>query len=344
MQVLIIVVVVLLESFYMGNVQAASPDQCYWVHTGNNDHQTTIVRTPATIKLRMVEVGRSMGVYKNNMVEIAWQPLLSGVACPYPGVAQMNISYAVMPSSVMKPDPGYRDVYKTGVQGIGVRISNSSMSGIERVMPLTHTYQNRSSFFLPVISPFDYEFIRTDTVVGTGRMTLNYQVAFKVNEWHALTISSQVSPINVVLQSFFTGCTGIQKEIKVPMGDVRAGQVMLGNTRAEAFDMDVRCVGLPAGSKLPVKAYFEGDSPGTGRLNLLKGGAKGVEISLLGGSGTGTALPFSKAQAINMTWLKTDPEGEVYTLPIKARFVQKPNTSVVPGKADAVLNYILEYD
>ncbi len=72
MQVLIIVVVVLLESFYMGNVQAASPDQCYWVHTGNNDHQTTIVRTPATIKLRMVEVGRSMGVYKNNMVEIAW--------------------------------------------------------------------------------------------------------------------------------------------------------------------------------------------------------------------------------------------------------------------------------
>ena len=95
---------------------------------------------------------------------------------------------------------------------------------------------------------------------------------------------------------------------------------------------------------MPIKAYFEGDSPSAGRLNLLNGGAEGVGILLLGGTGISSVLPFSKNQAISMTWNRTDAQGELYNLSIKARYVQKPGVKVEPGKADAVLNYIIEYD
>ena len=344
MKVLFILIVLVFESFYFCTAKAANPDKCYWINSGNDDHQITTVRIPSSVNLKMVDVGHNMGWAKGYGVEVNKQPLYSGIRCPYPDAAKLHLSYTIMPSSGMKPVPGRPNTYQTGVQGIGVKISTSALWGVFRHFPIEYTGQNLVSGITPVLSLYDYEFIRTGAVVGTGRMNLNFQIAFKVNDWHALTINSELKSTEVVIQSFFTGCSGVEKEIKVPMSDVRAGEVMLGNTRVEAFNMEVRCVGLPAGSKLPVKAYFEGDSPGAGRLNLLNSGAKGVEISLLGGAGTGTALPFSQNQAISMTWLKTDAQGEIYTLPIKARYVQKPGVKVEPGKADAVLNYIIEYN
>ena len=344
MKVIFLLIVVVFESFYFCTAKAANPDRCYWVNSGNDDHQITTVRVPDSVNLKMVGVGSTMGYVSRYLVETATQPLYSGVKCPYPDVTKLIITYTIMPSSGMKLVPGHHNVYQTGVQGIGVRINTAALGGVVRYMPITHTTQNKAIEVTPILTPFNYEFIRVDTVVGTGRMNLNFQVAFKVNDWHALTINSQSRSTEVVMESFFTGCSGVKKEIKVPMGDVLAGEIMLDKARVETFNMDVRCVGLPAGSKLPIKAYFEGDSPGTGRLNLLSGGAKGVEISLLGGTGTSTALPFSKSKAISMTWFRTDAQGELYNLSIKARYVKKPGVKIEPGKADAVLNYIIEYD
>ena len=319
----------------VSTVQASNPDKCYWVGIGGVHLETTLP-VPPVIELKLAGIGKVMASSRQSA---APSQLISGsIKCPNPPITRITQAYDLKFDGPLQLEDGYSDVYKTGVKGVGLRLTSS-----QQAIPRELTSNNGNVTSIIFDSIITYEFVRTHFIVGTGRINLNFKITLRVNGWLAGTLNAN----NITVlenKGYFDGCAGVRKDIKVPMGKVWAGEIRANSAPTKSFTLDVRCTGLPAGSKLPVKTYFEGDSPGTGRLNILEGGASGVEISLLAGQGTGIKLPFSRGQAIDMTWQRSDAEGEIYTLPINARYVQKDSLKVEPGKADAVLNYIIEYN
>ncbi|MCP1482003.1 type 1 fimbria pilin [Pseudomonas chlororaphis] len=139
--------------------------------------------------------------------------------------------------------------------------------------------------------------------------------------------------VNIKTQSYFSDCTGVEK-LNITMGRILIEK--LEKDEEPSFNLDELCSGMAAGTKVPVKVYFEGSSDGPGRLNLEPGGATGVEISLL--NDRGVKLPFSQGNALSMTWIRSEPKGEIYRLPVVANYVKKSSQKIVPRKANATLN------
>ncbi|KPD28912.1 hypothetical protein AOA77_11900 [Pseudomonas paraeruginosa] len=57
----------------------------------------------------------------------------------------------------------------------------------------------------------------------------------------------------------------------------------------------------------------------------------------------GVALPFAKERAVSLAWRNSAPDAEIYGFSGKAKYVATGG-EVIPGKADAVLTYVLEYN
>lgn len=337
---------ILVVFFSVGFCTARAEDPiCFWMKDRQNipsgiEHIDYKVGLISSLYLKMVNVGEVMGSATSN-IGVVGEASSPYFKCRHPQVITILRKYELPQSSALQLENGYRDVYKTALKGVGVRLKMTQGVSILSV-PGVFSSANYPAIVGQAASSLTYEFVRTAQGVESGALNLDFVISGKINDWHALSITGN-NTTQLVAQSYFSGCVGTQKDIKVPMGKIWSGDLP-SNTRTETFSLDVRCSGLRAGTKLPVKAYFEGDSSGPGRLELRSGGATGVEILLRGGPGAGVALPFYKSQAIEMTWQGTDTEGELYTLPITARYAKKANTKVVPGRADAVLNYIIEYN
>ena len=344
MKIMYVLLVAAVASFGFCTARADNKNGCFWMHyvgqqgsTGDTQRREYTMLVPGLIKLNMVPVGQVMATTTLKTPSVGGHV----TQCPPKLVPRLNIYYDLAPGHTFELESGYADVYATGLLGIGVRLRSTYYSK-DFVIPGGFGFGNGIGLANVPMYELTYEFVRTQHRVVTGEFSMAFTVRYKVDDWYAVYYHGS-GVVNTETDSYFAGCAGLIKDIKVPMGSVWTGELS-GHAKTTAFDLGVRCIGLPRGSKLPVKAYFEGDSPGDGRLNLLGGGAMGAEIELRTGQGAGTALPFSVGQAVNMSWLRSDAEGELYTLPIKARYVQKPNTKVEPGKADAVLNYIIEYN
>lgn len=341
MKIVFLWMVMVLSTFGFCAAQADVSSTCYWTINSvslGNERREFSVTVPDLIKLKLVAVGEVMGVSAPQQVQspVRW----ADVKCPPDRYPQLEHFYSMAPGSAAQLESGYKDVYKTGITGVGVRFRSNYYS-TEYTVPGVFRISNGVAMVNAPMYKLTYEFVRTALDVRAGAVNLNFIFRYQLNDWHAANISGN-GTVHLETDSYFAGCAGVRKDIQVPMRDVWVGELQ-NNPRTEAFNLDVRCIGLPAGSKLPVKAYFEGDSPGAGRLNLSDGGATGVEILLRVGL-AGIPLPFSQGQAIHMTWQRSDVEGEVYTLPITARYAKKTGSQVVPGRADAVLNYIIEYN
>lgn len=224
-------------------------------------------------------------------------------------------------------------VYKTGVDGVGIRFVLSN--GI--VLPVSFVSNNSAPSWL-IARSLRADFIRTSREVASGEVKMNLTSEQIFSGWNARQLRIKVDA-KVQSQAYFSGCTGVEK-LNVALG--RVSLAGADTARQKPFNLDVLCSGAAAGSKIPVKVYFEGDSDGPGRLNLEPGGAQGVEISLL--NDRSVKLPFSQGSALDMTWTRSEPKGEVYRLPVIAEYAKKASQKVVPGRANATLNYILEYN
>ncbi len=77
-------------------------------------------------------------------------------------------------------------------------------------------------------------------------------------------------------------------------------------------------------------------------LNLTPGGAEGIGVALT--TPTGVKLPFSKWAGLAMQWVKSEEDGERYTFEFQAKYTRKGSAKIKPGRADAVLNYVLDYN
>ncbi|WP_025128988.1 fimbrial protein [Pseudomonas sp. PH1b] len=346
MRIIILLLAIVFLTMAFDTARADNPNNCYWWNGNSSGDDTErrefSVDASSTMKFQMVAVGKVMAT------SAVYQMSGEHYKCPVPPVITVKSTYAIAPDSGAELESGYRDVYKTGVVGIGIRFKVSGSGLNDASIPASYSYANHINSVNSVVTSLRYEFVRTAQGVGSGDLRLNFKIRFMVDQWYAANIN-----INGITQvetgGYFAGCAGVKKNISVPMGKVWAGDMQAEATPSKSFDLDVLCTGLPAASKLPVKVYFEGNSSTDGRLSLnalgAPGVARGVEVSLLGGSGD-TPLPFHKSyKALSMQWTATSPQGELYNLPIKARYVKIGwNSQVKPGKADATLNYILEYN
>lgn len=224
-------------------------------------------------------------------------------------------------------------VYKTGVDGVGIRFVHSNGA----ILPSSYVGSNTASQW-STPRTLRADFIRTSREVASGDVKMNVTSEQIFSGWNARQLRIKVDA-KVQSQAYFSGCTGVEK-LNVALG--RVSLAGADTARQKPFNLDVLCSGAAAGSRIPVKVYFEGDSDGPGRLNLEAGGAQGVEISLL--NDRGVKLPFSQGSALGMTWMRSEPKGEVYRLPVIAEYAKKASQKVVPGRANATLNYILEYN
>ncbi|BBN53712.1 hypothetical protein TRE132_18370 [Pseudomonas chlororaphis subsp. aurantiaca] len=161
---------------------------------------------------------------------------------------------------------------------------------------------------------------------------------------HTLTVNSD-SIVELVNDAMFAGCESVGGAVNVAMGKQTVDNIKKGSVKEVPFNFDVRCTGLPPTTKVPVKVYFEGDSPADGLLKLTgqdkPGVASGVGISLV--NDKGTKLPFDIARSIPLNWNRSTEDGEVYRFLGSAKYV--PTTGqITPGKADATMNFVLDYN
>ncbi|MDD1141014.1 fimbrial protein [Pseudomonas sp. TNT2022 ID233] len=304
---------------------ADNPNKCSSSRWGY-ETATHTINLPGTIVLRKANIGSTM--YSNTKdLTIS----LVSMSCPYNTVKQLYISREVKGAELVD---GYSNVYKTGLAGVGIMIvgSNPSMK-----VPSKYELTNGVGVGPYMIQLMSYVLIRTSRDVAQGEVLIDLNVNEIVNDWIGST-THVTGLVKITSESYFNGCRGVEK-INISMGRILIADI--GSTQRE-FNLDVLCSGMSAGTKVPVKVYFDGSSDGAGRLNLEPGGAKGVEISLL--NDRGAKLPFSKASAEAMTWTRSEPGGEIYRLPVIAKYAKKSSQKVEAGKANATLNYILEYN
>jgi type 1 fimbria pilin len=312
--------------------QAANPGGCRWGPNSNGvgDQKRYFTMTaPSQLDLQSVAIG---GVMASPRKTIIHSEMLQ-IKCPYPAVQAYRGEYYVSGAELAD---GFTDVYKTGIPGVGVRFM-SSISGTVGSLPRIDTYMNSDNTYINVISDMQLEFIRTARDVAQGMASMNFTIEQDINGWSAAQIKVGGST-NLETRSYFSGCAGVEK-LTIPLGKVSIGEI---GKQQKQFNLDVLCSGLPAGTKIPVRVYFEGSSDGPGRLNLDAGGAKGVEIALK--DGKGAPLPFSKGSALAMDWINSQPGGELYRLSVSAGYAHKNVQTVEAGKANGTLNYIIDYD
>lgn len=320
----------IIAALAFNTAQAANPNGCYW-YTGGSGSQKryfTMV-APSNIELKSAPVGSVMTTAPKAIIHTEiWQ-----IKCPYPNTPSYHGEHYVAGGELAD---GFTDVYKTGIAGVGVRFK-SVAGNTSGTLPLKQDYLNSAHTYINVIKSIELEFIRTSRDVGQGAAAMNFRIEQDINGWNAAQILVNGST-KVETRSYFSGCAGVQK-LNIPMGRVAIGEI---GKQQKSFNLDVLCTGMPAGTKIPVRVYFEGNAQGPGRLNLDPGGAKGVEIAL--SNGKGSLLPFSKGGALSMDWISSQPGGELYRLPVTAAYARKGSQKVEVGSANATLNYIIEYD
>ena len=304
----------------------AAIGSCSWRGAGSQNKISYNVIAPAEVSLLGgVPIGGRLGI--SGSIRVWTNTTL--IVCALP-----TVPYAL---SVSRGElaQGFTDVYKTGIPGVGVRFLNRNQPNSGAAIPFT--VESPTNNGLTVIGSLSIEYIRIGRDVAQGTALMDYTIQFAIDGWNAVDINIGGSTI-LRTQEYFSGCSGIDK-LNIPMGRVSVGDF---GTRQQSFNLDVLCSGGRPGRRVPVRVYFEGSSDGPGRLNLEPGGAQGVEISLV--NNRGVRLPFAQGSAMNMTWTRSEPNGELYRLPVVAEYARKASERVRGGAANATLNYILEYN
>ncbi|MBV6221830.1 fimbrial protein [Pseudomonas aeruginosa] len=241
---------------------------------------------------------------------------------------------------------GIPNVYKTSVEGIGVRIGfdtpGSANWGGVKYPPFELPKASLSGFPRYLI----LDFIRTGYAVGKGPISFSFSSDFWGTDL-APTVSTVGTSLttNLTNNVYFSACEAQVKSLTVPMGKVAAYNVRTGVTQAQNFDLSVYCKGWRPAQPAPVKIYFEGSTTTDGLLKFTGAGqsqvASGAAIELT--DSNGARLPFTASKALNLDWQYSQPDAEVYHFSGKARYVPSGG-EVRPGKADAVVSYVLVYN
>ncbi|MBJ9963851.1 type 1 fimbrial protein [Burkholderia seminalis] len=318
----------------------------YCLNNGDWAGRTFNVTFPATMNVAAAPVG---GVLAR--AEVTYTNAATGwsTAC---WDSQAKLSITVPDGQLV---PGYKGVYKTSVEGIGVRFVFVAVGNENGDIP-PMTYPSGSTITgggAPVVHPphmVRVELVRTAKNVGPGgTVSLAFNALFDADKDLSGNILRRYingkGTTQVTNNIYFGGCQTTTPVTNVRMGKEIIERIKSGRAAEHPFSLEVACGTNKPGNPLPVKVYFEGDNEAEGLLRLsgrgTPGVASGIGIALT--SDKGVKLPFIKANALTMDWNRSSPEGEVYRFTGKARYA--PTTGAITvGSGNATLNFVIEYN
>ncbi|QBR32081.1 MULTISPECIES: fimbrial protein [Pseudomonas] len=320
-------IVALLFTAASNAATADNTAECFWspLAAVQGKAYFSLAMTPKTLNL--APIGQRMS-YQAFYLKAASRSI--DFKCPTK-INPIHYSYAIDAPL----EDGYDDVYRTNLSGIGIRLVDFRLN---RALPFENSYTNAPRMIGRLPDPLHVELIRTARDIKKGELNLNIKIHAKVEDWDAAEIDI-VGQVEVISSNYFSGCAG-EKRQDIPLGKVAIP--LLEQQTPRTVGLSVLCTGLLPGSNLPVKIYFEGNNEGAGLLNLTPGGAEGIGVALT--TPAGVKLPFSKWAGLAMQWVKSEEDGERYTFEFNAKYARKGSAKIKPGRADAVLNYILDYN
>lgn len=300
---------------------------CWWSPQSSNQRKLyfSLAMTPKTLYL--APIGQRMSYQAFSLKSVS---SYIDFKCPTK-VNTIHYSYTVDGPL----EDGYDDVYRTNLSGIGIRLVDFRLN---RSLPFESSYTNAPRMIGRLPEPLHVELIRTARDIQKGNLNVNFKIHAQVEDWDAAEIEV-IGQVELISSNYFSGCTG-EKRQDIPLGKVAIP--LLEQQTPRTVGLSVLCTGLLPGSNLPVKIYFEGNNEGAGMLNLNPGGAEGIGVALT--TPAGVKLPFSKWAGLAMQWIKSEEDGERYTFEFNAKYARKGSAKIKPGRADAVLNYILDYN
>lgn len=234
------------------------------------------------------------------------------------------------------PVPGFPNVYKTNVDGIGIRIKPGSRT--------QNSYYSTpaSAYYLPAgvdiseeiigAMTWDVELIKTAPIVGSGDLG-SFKIALYISGvGDILTVTISGGSISAV------ACSIEQDNIQVPMENILAGNLKsVGSTAMpKDFNINLNC---DAGARVNAKliGVQNSDSAANGVLQLTNAGstgvAKGVGIQL---------LSDGKPMEINKNIILKKSLGGQETFPFTAQYYQTKPT-VTAGAANTTATLEMTY-
>lgn len=312
---------------------------CTW---DRKPSETLTVTLPATLIMKKAAIGGVLARVRQDMGTYTF-------SCNY-----MDINWLRINTAGLTPVPGFDHVYESGVAGVGIRFGFGTQYFS---YPLYYT-DFEDLYALPAGSVGSMpgnrvfiDFIRTARGVGSGTartpLSATYTMVGGSQAPRIIKFAASAPTVELENSIYFTGCAADTPTHEVPLGTAMTTQIAEGRAPWRDFSFELRCLGLRPAQPLPVKVYFEG-TLSSGLVKLQDAGqsgvAKGVGIAVT--DRNGNALPFTKAAAIPLEWQRSergeDP-AEVYLLSGRARYAKASGT-VVAGRADGVITYVLEYN
>ncbi|RQT00792.1 fimbrial protein [Burkholderia seminalis] len=306
-------------------------------YSGSWRLNTFDVTLPATMNIAAAPVG---GVLARSEIEYMALDASKTVACWSPD--RIDFTITVQDGQLV---PGYNSVYKTNVDGIGVRFV--FVGTREYVPPWSAIGGNPNYPTSYYIAPYKVrmELVRTATNVASGgSVSLAFNAAFGAAGMTQLYINGR-GTTRVINNIYFGGCKTTTPITNIRMGKEPIERIKGGRAAEHPFSLEVACGTNKPGNPLPVKVYFEGDNAAAGLLRLSERGtpgvAAGVGIALT--SDRDVKLPFNQGDALTMDWNRSSPDGEVYRFTGKAKYA--PTTgAITAGRGNATLNFVIQYN
>ncbi|WP_271409774.1 fimbrial protein [Pseudomonas sp. Q1-7] len=235
------------------------------------------------------------------------------------------------------------DFFETNIPGIALRTGLTFTADTYVVYAPRGVYPVGSNDYS--VRTLTIQLVRTDTSVSSGTLPTNFKVKLSTRGDPTLQYTVTVGGNSEVISELFSSCSAVNAVVDVQMGKESIENLTSGRATERPFNFDVRCEGLKPTTPPPVRVYFEGNSSADGMLALSGAGtpgvASGIGISLV--DNKGVKLPFAKARQIKIDHLRSEPQGEVYRFSGTAKYALTSG-QVKPGKANATMTYVIEYN
>lgn len=315
-------------------LQDVAEATCAWSNPNGGHSTSYTVMPPSSLTLTRVPLGQAMG-----FMELR-PSLLSGDQ--YFTCYNDFVDYE-LDTSNLTPS-GYSNIWKTNIPGVGVSltVTRYESAGPQRLPFRFQSGPNAEHQTFPRIS---VAFYRIGVGVVSGQQEISFKSTLNAPGLPKVTLNIGPTRVNILNEVYFETCTVVNDLVEVNMGQEQIERIRNGRAIEHPFHFDVSCVGLkpnaPGGS---VRTYFEGNAVSDGLLRLTSSGpeaATGIGIALANDSGV--KLPFSKAKALPLAWNRSAANGEIYRFSGVASYALTSGP-VKPGKADAAMSFVMDYN
>ncbi|MCS3509563.1 fimbrial protein [Achromobacter sp. JUb104] len=233
-----------------------------------------------------------------------------------------------------KAVPGYKNVYESGIPGIGMRIFWTHEGGVYMNYPRYGFKLGNYKYYPP--QHFEFELIKI------GPIKSGVSFAHRADVYYGALRSNMVVFSNVAYEVNSSGCTVVDGQL-VEVELLTINNRHLGHRGATAAD---KAFNIKLDCDQGVKVAYRIDADGTPEhvIKNAQGGdmARGVGVQLLQGDlGSNVVQPL--ATRTEFTTTVTTVDKERLTIPLVARYYQTDDT-LVAGKINATATVTLFYE